>query len=98
MNGDGFEDVLIGAPYRDSPTNSGATYLVLGPPPPGLHSLEQSHLVLRGSTSSDYFGWSVAGGADLDGDGAPDFAVGASDADPNGSSSGSVYVFYGCPN
>ncbi|MGC8913234.1 MAG: hypothetical protein ACP5LE_04775, partial [Thermoplasmata archaeon] len=47
---------------------------------------------IYGASAGEHFGWSVANGSDLNGDGVYDLIVGAPD---NSSGRGSVYVFYG---
>ena len=50
---------------------------------------------MDGAAAADRFGDAVSGAGDVDGDGTPDFIVGAPDASPNGSESGSAYVYSG---
>ncbi|MFH1465691.1 MAG: MopE-related protein [Pseudomonadota bacterium] len=83
VDGDGYADMLIGAPLESHATagyaNEGAAYLVLGPVS-GDVSLSTAAAHLLGGAAGDGAGWAVAGGADLSGDGLPDLLVGASDA------------------
>jgi hypothetical protein len=94
VNGDGFDDVLIGAPYDDSATtNAGAAYLQLGPVT-GTASLIMADVVLLGETSADEAGWDVAAAGDVDGDGLADLIIGAPQA--SGSSwVGAAYLVLG---
>jgi len=87
VNGDGFDDMLIGAPAYSS--NQGRVYLVLGGsnPPIDLNSA----LIFTGEASSKA-GASVAGAGDVNGDGYADMLIGA----PNYNGSlGRVYLVYG---
>ncbi|MCA9771052.1 MAG: FG-GAP repeat protein [Myxococcales bacterium] len=53
-------------------------------------------LILDGEVSNDWYGWSMAGLGDVDGDGYADFAVGAHrHAGPGGAASGRVSVYSG---
>lgn len=72
INGDGQLDVVIGAPrWRDEGGLGVAGYV-------RVHSGDDGEVLqlLRGSQAGDLFGWSVAGGFDRNGDGAPDIFVG----------------------
>ena len=64
VNGDGYPDVVGGAPYHDFPYNDdvGIARVVLGP-------AGASHLTYTGGTADGYFGYSVLGPGDRDGDG-----------------------------
>ena len=58
FNGDGIEDLLVGAPFYDSPaSNAGAVYLFYGGATPDT---TVDH-IFTGSAESDYFGISVTG-------------------------------------
>jgi hypothetical protein len=101
VNGDGFDDVLIGAsaasPHGDY---SGASYVVFGKA--GFSSelrLKTLHgdngFQISGAHAGDYSGTSVSGIGDVNGDGADDVLIGAPAASPNGDYSGASYVIFG---
>lgn len=103
INGDGFDDIAIGAPLNDFDlkTNAGTTYLVFGKATGFGATLELSALdgtnglMLRGINSGNKSGASVALAGDVNGDGLDDLIIGARDADPNGMDSGQSYIFFG---
>ncbi|MEI8257773.1 MAG: FG-GAP-like repeat-containing protein, partial [Deltaproteobacteria bacterium] len=72
VNGDGFADLLIGAPTRSMRGSAaGAVYVHFG----SVRGLStRAAEVLEGGQSSDTFGWRVAC-ADLDGDGRDDAVI-----------------------
>jgi hypothetical protein len=74
LNGDGYSDAIVGAPYNDrGGSAAGAAYVFFGGPP--LDGAPDA--VLAGELHDDQFGWSVAGAGDADGDGRSDVLVGA---------------------
>lgn len=105
VNGDGFKDLAIGAPYADyaKRKDSGSVYIVYGRRPyqgVDLHLLDIRGGGFRvdGVTAGDHFGTSVSGGGDLNGDGYADIVVGAPDATFYGrKGSGITYVIHGGP-
>ncbi|MEL6940041.1 MAG: calcium-binding protein [Cyanobacteria bacterium J06598_1] len=104
INGDGIDDLIIGARYADPNGKSGAgeTYVLFGSSSGFASVINPSSLdgtngfVLNGSRSGDESGFSVSGIGDINNDGFNDFMTGARRADPNGvDRAGSVHVVYG---
>ena len=104
VNGDGFNDVIIGAGFADPNGNSGAgeSYLVFGnnsgfPSSIDLSALNGSNgFVINGIDTGDLSGDSVSGAGDVNGDGIDDFIIGAPSADRNGNNfAGESYVVFG---
>jgi len=102
INGDGIGDVIIGAPFADpNGTFSGSSYVVFGSSKGFFASIDLSDLngsngfCLDGAAAFDRSGTSVSAAGDLNGDGIGDVIIGAFEADPNGTQSGSSYVVFG---
>lgn len=95
VNGDGFDDILIGAPWRNSA--AGSTYLIFGKSsgwtsPFGLVNADASFV---GENAGDKSGLSVAGGGDVNGDGYDDILIGAPGDDDGGTDAGLTYLVFG---
>ncbi len=96
VNGDGYDDILIGARNADPgrQTNAGETYLILGRPDlPRAFPLTLADARFTGTTAGNNSGWVVVGAGDLDGDGYADIAIGA----PFAGRGGTAYLFWGGP-
>jgi hypothetical protein len=87
LNGDGVDDLAVGAPG----IGAGSVYLYFG----GSPFDPVSDLTLAGSGNAERFGIAVACSGDLDGDGAGDLAVGADRANVPNTWAGAVRVFRG---
>lgn len=89
VDGDGFSDIIVGA-YRndDAGLEAGAAYVISG-------RTGQTLYTLSGAAAFDFYGISVAGLGDLDGDGFDDFGVGAFFNDLAATDAGAVYVYSG---
>jgi subtilisin-like proprotein convertase family protein len=111
VNGDGVDDILIGAFGVDGSgkSDTGASYLIFGqvtatagafPAVLEVAALNGSNgIALQGTAAGDNAGYSVRGAGDVNDDGYDDLLIGAVNADPDGiSSAGQSYVVYGAPN
>ncbi|MDP7114716.1 MAG: MopE-related protein, partial [Myxococcota bacterium] len=95
VNGDGIDDVIVGAQFHDAVgTDAGAAYLVLGPLQ-GTVDLSAADAKLLGEGEEDHAGSSVAGVGDTNGDGYDDLMVGAGAHDGAGSLMGAAYLVLG---
>ena len=96
VDGDGIDDLLIGAPDDSSDADgSGAAYLVRGPIS-GDVPLSTATAVIHGSDEHGGLGVSVAGIGDSDGDGFGDVLLGAWGAPGQGADGeGAAYLFFG---
>ncbi len=93
VNNDGYDDILIGVSFNsDIAARAGKTFLLYGGDPPD----NTPDITTYGTAASDYFGHSVTGAGDLNGDGFGDWAIGAYRADEGAQENiGKVYVYFG---
>jgi hypothetical protein len=106
FNGDGLDDVVIGALFADDRAggaNAGAAYVVLGKTstaPVELADIEVGSIdlgVFFGPIATFDFTGASVGGGDVNGDGLGDVIIGAPDGDIGGQDAGQVYVVFGRP-
>ena len=88
VNGDGLDDLIVGAPFTDNDGKGGGAVYVYVNSKKGLDS--SRYLKLEGPTKESQFGLSLARLGDLNKDGFDDFAVGAPYE-----GLGVVYIFLG---
>ncbi len=96
LNGDGYDDVIAGAPYHDAgQTDEGAAFVYYGSAD-GLPVVPD--LVLQCDQAQAMFGNSVAIPGDVNGDGFDDLLVGAPYYDDGPVNEGTVFLYYGSPS
>ena len=93
VNGDGFGDVVVGAlVYSNGQTNEGRVLAYHGSPS-GLRSTHSWNP--ESNQQNAYFGVSVAGAGDVNGDGYADVIVGAQGYTNGQSAEGRAFVYHG---
>jgi hypothetical protein len=100
VDGDGYDDVLVGA-YRanveregNNVSNVGITYLLQGPLS-GTISLSAADASFIGENANDQSGAQLSKAGDVNNDGYDDFLIGAERADKNGTDDGAAYLLLG---
>jgi hypothetical protein len=95
VNGDGYDDVIIGADLFDGgQRNEGAAFVFHGSAG-GLSATPA--WVAEGGQAEALFGRSVSGAGDVNGDGYDDVIVGAYRYDVQNEDEGAAFVYYGGP-
>ena len=80
VNGDGYDDILVAAPWHDhSNTDSGAVYVIHGPAS-GSIGLVSANAKLTGVALDQRAGHDIASAGDTDGDGLDDLLIGSGQA------------------
>jgi hypothetical protein len=93
VDADGFDDVLVGAYlYDNGNADEGAAFLYLGT---ALGPSDEAAWSAEGDQNTAYFGYSVAGAGDVNGDGKSDVIVGAYLYDAGQADEGQVFVYHG---
>ena len=106
INGDGFDDIIIGAYLGDADaTDAGESYVVFGKASGYSASFDLSSLNgsngfrIDGIDAGDESGFFVSSAGDMNNDGYDDLIIGAPQADPNSNSNaGESYVVFGKAN
>ena len=102
VNGDGLDDLLVGARFNDAGgTDAGAAYVIFGTASSVTAvnlddiALGTGGFRLTGEAAYDIAGKPVSSAGDVNGDGFDDLAVGARDNDAGGADAGAGYVIFG---
>jgi len=99
LDGDGVQDLVVGAPYRDAGgTNVGSIFLLTLRRDGSVKTQAEISLLSGGFAgplvAGDLFGFSLAAPGDLDGDGLGDLVVGEVGDDDAGLNSGAAWILY----
>jgi len=100
LNGDGLQDVVVGAPRVEAGdrSNAGAVYTVFGrrsTTTVQLSTLGSGGQKIVGARSSEQVGNAVSRAPDMNGDRLDELVIGAARSNSGGRSSGAAYVVYG---
>jgi len=99
VNGDGYDDVVVGAYFSDLKASSaGAAFIYHGGPSMQTTSTYNIYLEYASTDTNAYFGYSVSSAGDVNGDGYDDVIVGAYGSDLKATSVGAAFIYYGGPS
>lgn len=95
LNGDGFDDLIIGAPAARTPNiGQGAVYVFYGPLADGDFVAEDANVIITGEAGNDAFGVSISTG-DVNGDGYADLLATAPNHTDDWPNDGAAYIILG---
>jgi hypothetical protein len=93
VNRDGFDDVIVGAPFQDrGENNEGRAFVFLGS---ARGPKRRAAWTAEGNQMDAYFGRSVATAGDVNGDGFSDVIVGANLYEDGEQDEGAAFVYHG---
>jgi predicted transcriptional regulator len=98
VNGDGFDDILIGANLNsESGIEAGQVYLIFGKATGWANDtdLSDADATFLGEADYDWAGYSIASAGDVNKDGYDDILIGASFNDEGGPEAGQAYLIFG---
>lgn len=109
VNGDGFDDVIVGAPYDDTSVDEEGLAVVVFGKASGIGSLDamgravvdvatlqaDEGFLIIGDGARDHLGQAVEMAGDLNGDGFADLIVSADRGNDGGGDAGETYVIFG---
>ncbi|WP_299324189.1 Ig-like domain-containing protein [Parasphingopyxis sp.] len=111
INGDGIDDLIVGAPFGDDGGDyAGEAYVIFGTrggfgtDVSGRQVIDLTSLdtatgfIVQGDMEGDRAGQSVSAAGDINGDGIDDLIIGAFNGDDGGSFAGEAYVIFGQAN
>lgn len=101
VNGDGLDDVLVGAPFAsDEHKESGISFIVFGKEDGGMIDLasdasDGAAVAIIGDADDARTGFTVSGAGDVNGDGLLDLIIGAPTSTGSEPVAGAAYVVFG---
>jgi len=96
IDGDGFDDIIVGAPHYDhGQAEEGAAFVFKGTPN-GISKVASN--MLEADQAEAGFGTSVSAAGDINGDGIGDIIVGAMHYDNGQDEEGAAFVYLGSPS
>ena len=97
LDGDGVEDIAVGAPSQFGTPSGGSVQVLYMNSDGTVKTSQKIGFGIGGGptlANGDYFGHSITSLGDLNGDGIPDLAVGASKDNTGGALNGAVHVLF----
>ncbi len=93
VNGDGFADVIVSAPYFDSgEVDEGAVFVYYGSKS-GISN--PANVVIESNQAGAFFGTSVSGAGDVNSDGFTDIIVGTMQYSDDSTRNGAAFIYHG---
>lgn len=95
INGDGYDDVIVGAPHYDNGQSEEGVAFVFTGTPHGISKIASN--MLEADQAEAGFGTSVSTAGDVNGDGYGDIIIGATHYDNGEDEEGAAFVYLGSP-